>query len=156
MISILLDRNNFIKNLLTAKSNDFKSLFVSAKHSRPYISIGLGIHFDLSPFLFAIYVDDLIVKLRQFGFGLYVGSLFIGCILYADNLTLLSCSCYGLQKLIVGWKPILYWLFLDFFRNKSSKPQPIRTKVGTHAQVKGRQRSRNIRRDRLSGGEMED
>jgi len=29
MISILLDRNNFIKNLLTAKSNDFKSLFVS-------------------------------------------------------------------------------------------------------------------------------
>ena len=45
MISVLLDRNNFIKNLLTAKSNDFKSLFVSAKHSRPYISI--GIHFDL-------------------------------------------------------------------------------------------------------------
>jgi len=33
MISVLLDRNNFIKNLLTAKSNDFKSLFVSAKHS---------------------------------------------------------------------------------------------------------------------------
>ena len=45
MISVLFDRNNFIKNLLTAKSNDFKSLFVSAKHYRPYISI--GIHFDL-------------------------------------------------------------------------------------------------------------
>ena len=45
MISVLLDRNNFIKNMLTAKSNDFKLLFVSAKHSRPYISI--GIHFDL-------------------------------------------------------------------------------------------------------------
>jgi len=25
MISVLLDRNNFIKNLLTAKSNDFKN-----------------------------------------------------------------------------------------------------------------------------------
>ena len=45
MISVLLDRNNFIINLLTAKSNDFKSLFVSAEHSRPYISI--RIHFDL-------------------------------------------------------------------------------------------------------------
>ena len=45
MISVLLDQNNLIKNLLTAKSNNFKSLFVSAKHSRPYISI--GIHFDL-------------------------------------------------------------------------------------------------------------
>jgi len=31
--------------MLAAKSNDFKSLFVSTKHSRPYISI--GIHFDL-------------------------------------------------------------------------------------------------------------
>ena len=45
MISVLLGRNNFIKNLLTAKSNDFRSLFVSAKYSRPYISI--GIHFDI-------------------------------------------------------------------------------------------------------------
>jgi len=43
--------------------------------------------------------------------------------------------------------------FLDSFWNKSNKPQPIRTKVGTHAQVKGRQRSRNFRRDRPSGGE---
>jgi len=42
MISVLLDRNNFIRNLLTAKSNDFKSLFVSAKHFIPY-----RIHFDI-------------------------------------------------------------------------------------------------------------
>ena len=57
----------------------------------------------LVPFLFAIYVNDLIDKLRQSGFGLYVGSLFVGCILYADDIAiaLLSCSCYGLQKLIV-------------------------------------------------------
>jgi len=46
---------------------------------------------------------------------------------------------------------LLFSLFFDSFRNKSGKPQPIRTKVGTHAQVKSRQRSRNIRRDRLSG-----
>jgi len=45
MTSELLDRNIFIKNLLTAKSKDLKSLFVSAKHSRPYINT--GIHFDL-------------------------------------------------------------------------------------------------------------
>jgi len=54
----------------------------------------------LSPFLFAIYADDLIVKLRQSGFGLHVGSLFVGCVLYADEIALLSCSCHGLQKLI--------------------------------------------------------
>jgi len=43
---------------------------------------------------------------------------------------------------------------LDSFRNKSGKPQLIGTKVGTHAQVKGRQWSRNFGRDRLSGAEM--
>jgi len=42
--------------------------------------------------------------------------------------------------------------FLDSFQNKSGKPQPIRTKVGTHAQLKSRQRSQNFGRDRLSWG----
>jgi len=32
----------------------------------------------LSPLLFAIYVDDLISELRQSGYGLRIGSLFIG------------------------------------------------------------------------------
>jgi len=47
----------------------------------------------LSPLLFAIYIDDLILKLRHSGFGLHMGSLFVGCVLYAD-------SCLGLQKLV--------------------------------------------------------
>jgi len=45
----------------------------------------------LSPLLFAIYVDDLISKLRQSGYGLHIGSLFIGSILYADDIALLAC-----------------------------------------------------------------
>jgi len=40
------DLNSFIRNRVTAKSNDFKSLFGNVKHSRPYINIGM--HFDLS------------------------------------------------------------------------------------------------------------
>jgi len=47
-------------------------------------------------------------------------------------------------------KAYIVLIFLDSFRNKSGKPQPIRT----HARVKGRQRSWNFGRDRLSGGEM--
>jgi len=46
---------------------------------------------------------------------------------------------------------IIVLTFLDSFRNKSSKPQPIRTTVSAHAQLKGRQRSRNFGHDRLSG-----
>jgi len=56
--------------------------------------------------------------------------------------------------LVVGWKllrfqPILYWSPANRSRSE------VRTKVGTHAQLKGRQRSRNFGRDRISGGEME-
>jgi len=54
----------------------------------------------LSPLLFAIYVDDLIHELRQSGYGLYIGSVFIGSILFADDIALLACSCFGLQQLI--------------------------------------------------------
>jgi len=46
------------------------------------------------------YVDDLISELRQSGYGLHIGSLFIGSILYTDDIALLACSCYGLQQLI--------------------------------------------------------
>ena len=34
----------------------------------------------LSPFLFPVYVDDLILQLRSSGYGIYVGSMFSGCI----------------------------------------------------------------------------
>jgi len=51
-------------------------------------------------------------------------------------------------------KAYIVFTVFDSFRNKSGKPQPIRTKIGTHAQVKDRQRSRNFGRDGLNGGEM--
>ena len=54
----------------------------------------------LSPFLFAIYVDELIDRLRCSGYGLYIGSIFIGAILYADDIALLACSCLSLQRLV--------------------------------------------------------
>jgi len=39
MTSELLDRNIFIKNLLTAKSKDLKSLFVSVSNNAPYFKL---------------------------------------------------------------------------------------------------------------------
>jgi len=51
-------------------------------------------------------------------------------------------------------KAYIVFTFVESFWNKSGKPQPIRTKVGSHAQIKGRQSSQNFRCDRLSGGEI--
>jgi len=54
----------------------------------------------LSPYLFAVYIDDLIAQLTQSGHGIYIEQLFVGCVRYADDIALLSASCYGLQKLV--------------------------------------------------------
>jgi len=54
----------------------------------------------LSPILFNVYVDDLIDELRLSGCGCYCGRTFIGCIMYADDLLLLSPSANGLQDML--------------------------------------------------------
>jgi len=45
-------------------------------------------------------LDDLITQLRKCGYGLYNNSLFAGCVLYAEDIVLMSGSCHGLQKLV--------------------------------------------------------
>jgi len=54
----------------------------------------------LSPFLFAVYVDDLIEQLSGSGFGIYIGCLFCGCILqaYADDIV-----AYIVRLIDSGW-----------------------------------------------------
>ena len=54
----------------------------------------------LSPMLFSIYIDDLIKELRSSGYGTHLSNLFIGSILYADDICLMSHSCFGLQKML--------------------------------------------------------
>ena len=46
----------------------------------------------LSPVLFSIYLDQLIVKLRLLGMGCYMSGLFTGVFIYADDITLLAPS----------------------------------------------------------------
>jgi len=54
----------------------------------------------LSPYLFSLYIDDVIKDLRKSGYGIYVVNILTGCILYADDIPLLSCSYYGMQKMV--------------------------------------------------------
>ena len=63
----------------------------------------------LSPHLFSIYVDDLIVTLRKLRIGCYIGDIFVASIVYADDICLLApcrsvlqtlldeCEKYGIQ-----------------------------------------------------------
>jgi len=59
----------------------------------------------LSPFLFNVYVDELLNELEMNGIGCHVCNQYFGCIMYADDLLLLSASVSGLQHM-------LEWIFV--------------------------------------------
>ena len=46
----------------------------------------------LSPSLFNLYVDVIIVALSKAGYGCFVRQIYMGCIVYADDIILLSTS----------------------------------------------------------------
>jgi len=54
----------------------------------------------LSPYLFAVYIDSLLLKLRKSGLGCHIKSFCFNSCAYADNLVLMSISLDQLQKLI--------------------------------------------------------
>ena len=54
----------------------------------------------LSPALFAIYMDEILVTLRNLGVGCYVGDIFMGGMGYADDLVLLSPSRTAMQIML--------------------------------------------------------
>ena len=53
-----------------------------------------------SPKFFSVYVDDLIILLRKSGFGCYLIRMFVGCILFADDMALIAPSRTALQKMV--------------------------------------------------------
>jgi len=54
----------------------------------------------LSPYLFAFYINAIIEYVKKSGYGIYIRSFFLRCILYADDIVLLSLSCTGLQQMV--------------------------------------------------------
>ena len=54
----------------------------------------------LSPWLFNVYMDNLLGDLRYSGVGAKIGNMFLGCLAYADEFLLISPAAAGLQKLM--------------------------------------------------------
>ena len=54
----------------------------------------------LSPYLFNIFINDLLNELELSNVGLNIGNAMYNCVTYADDITLLSASATGLQTLI--------------------------------------------------------
>ena len=54
----------------------------------------------LSPDFFSIYINDLIIILKNMGIGCHIIREFIACILFADDMTLISPTRSSLQRLL--------------------------------------------------------
>ena len=54
----------------------------------------------LSPVLFTVFINDLIVMLRKEGVGCHVRSMFLASIMFADDLALCAPSRHAMQRLI--------------------------------------------------------
>ena len=54
-----------------------------------------------SPALWAVYVDDLLIELRDQGLGCYVAGVWMGAVLYVDDLALLAPTRRALAEMLV-------------------------------------------------------
>jgi len=54
----------------------------------------------ISPILFCIYIDDLLVSLSQLGVGCYIAGNFVVTIVYADDIVLISPTPLSMIKLL--------------------------------------------------------
>jgi len=65
-------------------------------------SVGRGVRQGgvLSPLMFNVYIDDLIRRLESDRLGCCVNGIYIGCIVYADDILLLSASVASLQAML--------------------------------------------------------
>lgn len=70
----------------------------------------------LSPALFSVYMDDLIMRLRRFGAGCHIGGVFCGVTGYADDLLLLAPSRSAMEtmlKICEDYAEETIWSFLQ-------------------------------------------
>ena len=54
----------------------------------------------LSPILFAVYMDSLIIHLRPLGLGCRLLNDFNGCLLYADDILLMTHTVHAMQMML--------------------------------------------------------
>ena len=54
----------------------------------------------MSPLLFTVYIDELLIRLQKCGYGCYIGNSFYGALGYADDVILLSPTVNGMKCML--------------------------------------------------------
>ena len=109
----------FINHIIFWYSNLASAVKWNGIYSR-YFRVTSGVRQGgiLSPRIFVLYVDDLLGKLRSSGAGCHVMDIFVGAIMYADDLALFgfiigsdaSITSKIVRSLLPVWQRVLYIL----------------------------------------------
>ena len=73
----------------------------------------------LSHVLFAVYVDDIIERLNDSKLDCFIGDLYLGCIMYADNLILISALVSIVQQMIFICEKESEYIYMKFNTSKT-------------------------------------
>jgi hypothetical protein len=104
--------------------NWYNKLYVSVRWNEcvsGYFKVGSGVRqgSPLSPALFNVFVNVFITCTKDTGQGCYMNRAWLGCIMYADDIILLSASLRGLQESLLCCTNVTKDLRLKFNCDKS-------------------------------------
>ena len=124
MLYLKLLRRNVPRSFIDILCCWYKKCLVSVRWNNvfsPAFQLHAGVRQGgvLSPMLFAVYIDDIISELSIRGLGFSLHGCFIGCLLYADDMLLISHSYSMLQIMLDVCCTVMYSLDLKFNVKKS-------------------------------------
>ena len=104
LFKLLLSRNipiGIVRLLLDSYTRQ-QACAVWEHHKSCYFSISNGVKQGgvISPRMFTIYIDQLLLRLKKTGIGCHIHGKYMGILGYADDVTLLSPSIRGLNKML--------------------------------------------------------
>jgi len=102
---VALSKTGINKSILALLVNWYSKLYVAVRWKgflSNFFSVGSGVRqgSSLSPSIFNVFMNIFIVKLKALRSGCCIGGHFLGCLLYADDIILISASVDGLQKML--------------------------------------------------------
>jgi hypothetical protein len=93
------------RNVVRLLVDWYSKLYVVVRWNNSYsnlFKVGSGVRqgSSLSPALFNVFINKVIIDLKKLALGCFINSIWIGCILYADDIILLSASLISLQNML--------------------------------------------------------